>query len=81
VAFAALLCFKHIFLYVAPAYFCYLLRAYCVPRDPVSGTFRCNLLPSWIELGCVLTDCLGLMLSLQASCGSRWATSSNSASA
>jgi alpha-1,3-glucosyltransferase len=31
--FAALLCFKHIYLYLAPAYFVYLLRAYCLhPR-------------------------------------------------
>ncbi|KAF2003169.1 glycosyltransferase family 57 protein [Amniculicola lignicola CBS 123094] len=28
--FAALLCFKHIYLYLAPAYFIYLLRAYCL---------------------------------------------------
>ncbi|KAF2270098.1 hypothetical protein CC78DRAFT_574215 [Lojkania enalia] len=28
--FAALLCFKHIYLYLAPAYFVYLLREYCV---------------------------------------------------
>ena len=28
--FAALLCFKHIYIYLAPAYFVYLLRAYCL---------------------------------------------------
>lgn len=28
--FACLLCFKHIFLYLAPAYFVFLLRAYCL---------------------------------------------------
>lgn len=28
--FAALLCMKHIYLYLAPAYFVYLLRAYCL---------------------------------------------------
>jgi len=28
--FAILLCFKHIYLYIAPAYFIYLLRAYCL---------------------------------------------------
>ncbi|KAF1833532.1 hypothetical protein BDW02DRAFT_599008 [Decorospora gaudefroyi] len=28
--FAALLCFKHIYLYLAPAYFAYLLRVYCL---------------------------------------------------
>ncbi|KXL47901.1 glycosyltransferase family 57 protein [Acidomyces richmondensis BFW] len=32
--FAALLCFKHIYLYLAPAYFVYLLRTYCLgPRS------------------------------------------------
>ncbi|KAF2675483.1 dolichyl glycosyltransferase [Microthyrium microscopicum] len=32
--FAALLCFKHIYLYLAPAYFIFLLRAYCLkPRS------------------------------------------------
>lgn len=30
ILFAVLLCFKHIFLYLAPAYFVYLLRAYCL---------------------------------------------------
>lgn len=30
ILFAALLCFKHIYLYLAPAYFVYLLRAYCL---------------------------------------------------
>lgn len=30
--FAAILCFKHIFLYLAPAYFVYLLRAYCLSQ-------------------------------------------------
>lgn len=30
VLFAALLCFKHIYLYLAPAYFVYLLRVYCL---------------------------------------------------
>lgn len=30
ILFAVLLCFKHIYLYLAPAYFVYLLRAYCL---------------------------------------------------
>ena len=34
IVFAALLCFKHIYLYLAPAYFVYLLRSYCLgPRS------------------------------------------------
>jgi alpha-1,3-glucosyltransferase len=33
--FAVLLCFKHIFLYLAPAYFVYLLRVYCLDTESV----------------------------------------------
>lgn len=33
--FAALLCFKHIYLYLAPAYFVYLLRGYCLSSKSV----------------------------------------------
>jgi alpha-1,3-glucosyltransferase len=33
--FAALLCFKHIYLYLAPAYFVYLLRAYCLGHKSI----------------------------------------------
>lgn len=34
IVFASLLCLKHIYLYLAPAYFVYLLRAYCLgPRS------------------------------------------------
>lgn len=33
--FAALLCFKHIYLYLAPAYFVFLLRAYCLAPKSV----------------------------------------------
>ena len=32
VLFAVLLCFKHIYLYLAPAYFVYLLRVYCLGK-------------------------------------------------
>ena len=35
IVFAALLCFKHIYLYLAPAYFVYLLRAYCLGRKSI----------------------------------------------
>ncbi|KAL2271615.1 hypothetical protein VTJ83DRAFT_986 [Remersonia thermophila] len=46
-AFAALLCMKHIYLYLAPAYFVFLLRAYCLaPRS----FFRIQLL-NCVKLG------------------------------
>jgi alpha-1,3-glucosyltransferase len=35
VLFATLLCFKHIYLYLAPAYFVYLLRAYCLDSKSI----------------------------------------------
>lgn len=35
ILFAVLLCFKHIYLYLAPAYFVYLLRAYCLSPKSV----------------------------------------------
>lgn len=35
VLFAALLCLKHIYLYLAPAYFVYLLRVYCLDRRSI----------------------------------------------
>jgi alpha-1,3-glucosyltransferase len=33
--FATLLCFKHIYLYLAPAYFVYLLRVFCLDAKPM----------------------------------------------
>ena len=33
--FAVLLCFKHIYLYLAPAYFTYLLRSYCLSQKSI----------------------------------------------
>ena len=48
--FAVLLCLKHIYLYLAPAYFIYLLRAYCLGQKSIfSIRFR---------------NCLGLGLGL-----------------
>lgn len=45
--FGALLCFKHIYLYLAPAYFVFLLRAYCLSARSV---FRIKLL-NCVKLG------------------------------
>ena len=45
--FAVLLCFKHIYLYLAPAYFIFLLRAYCLSQKSI---FRIRL-GNCIKLG------------------------------
>lgn len=47
ILFAVLLCFKHIYLYLAPAYFVYLLRTYCLHPKSV---FRLRLLNT-LQLG------------------------------
>ena len=48
VVFAILLCLKHIYLYLAPAYFIYLLRVYCLHPESV---LRPRLLNA-VKLGC-----------------------------
>tara|TARA_R110002003_G_scaffold116_17_gene10225 strand:- start:20936 stop:21541 length:606 start_codon:yes stop_codon:yes gene_type:complete len=48
--FAVLLCFKHIYLYLAPAYFVYLLRAYCLGQRETFPHFNIRLL-NCVKLG------------------------------
>lgn len=48
VTFAILLCFKHIFIYIAPAYFIYLLRSYCM-----ASTFG-SFVPRLTKLGALV---------------------------
>jgi alpha-1,3-glucosyltransferase len=48
--FAVLLCFKHIYLYLAPAYFVYLLRAYCLGQRETFPYFNIRLL-NCVKLG------------------------------
>ncbi len=52
--FAALLCMKHIYLYLAPAYFVYLLRTYCF-----SSKFRIQFL-NCFKLGSGIIGIFGL---------------------
>jgi alpha-1,3-glucosyltransferase len=56
--FAALLCFKHIFLYAAPAFFVFLLRYYCMVQAPTAevAVFR------FLSLGTVVLTIFGLTL-------------------
>lgn len=58
VLFAILLCFKHIYLYLAPAYFVYLLRVYCLTRTDV---FRVQLL-NVVKLGISIVTVFALAL-------------------
>ena len=60
--FAALLCFKHIYLYLAPAYFVYLLRAYCLNQKSM---FR-------IRFGNCVKLALGLVGIFGAAFGPFW---------
>ncbi|KAJ1650672.1 glycosyl transferase [Dispira simplex] len=46
--FSVLLNFKHIYAYVAPAYFVYLLSGYCLGRDPVLAPIK-RTPTSWLE--------------------------------
>jgi hypothetical protein len=48
--FATLLCFKHIYLYLAPAYFVYLLRVYCLGERSSFPYFRIRFF-NCIKLG------------------------------
>jgi alpha-1,3-glucosyltransferase len=43
-AFAALLCMKHIYLYLAPAYFVFLLRTYCLSQKKITRVKFLNCL-------------------------------------
>lgn len=54
--FAALLCLKHIYLYLAPAYFVYLLRAYCLSQKSM---FRIRF-NNCIKLGFGLVATFGI---------------------
>ena len=56
IIFAVLLCFKHIYLYLAPAYFVYLLRAYCLSSQSI---FRIRFV-NCIKLGLSLAAVFGV---------------------
>ncbi len=58
ILFAVLLCMKHIYLYLAPAYFVFLLRAYCLSRKSVWGIRFRNV----FKLGSSILAIFGLAL-------------------
>ena len=55
ILFATLLCFKHIYLYLAPAYFVYLLRGYCLSPKSI---FRIRF-ANCVKLGASLAAVFG----------------------
>lgn len=55
--FAALLCMKHIYAYMAPAYFVFLLRAYCLNPRSIFG------MPQWLN-GIKLGGGIGAILAV-----------------
>ncbi len=56
ILFAGLLCLKHIYLYLAPAYFVYLLRVYCLGRKSIFDIRWANI----AKLGASITSVFGL---------------------
>ncbi|KAF2763453.1 family 57 glycosyltransferase [Pseudovirgaria hyperparasitica] len=59
IIFAALLCLKHIYLYLAPAYFVYLLRAYCLSPDNILRPRITNCLKLGISIGVIFVASFG----------------------
>lgn len=59
VVFAALLCLKHIYLYLAPAYFVYLLRAYCLGPQSIYDIRFFNCIRLGLAIGVVAALAFG----------------------
>ena len=60
--FATLLCLKHIYLYLAPAYFVYLLRAYCLGQKSILRICFGNSLKLAVGLACIFGAAFGPFL-------------------
>jgi alpha-1,3-glucosyltransferase len=59
VLFAILLCLKHIYLYIAPAYFVYLLRQYCLSPKNMFRPQLLNIIKLGVSLAVVFGAALG----------------------
>ena len=57
--FAALLCLKHIYLYLAPAYFVFLLRAYCLSPRSIFRIQFTNCVKLGLGIGAVFATAFG----------------------
>ncbi|KAK6543871.1 glycosyl transferase, variant 2 [Orbilia ellipsospora] len=64
ILFAILLCFKHIYLYIAPAYFAYLLRKYCLGEN----LFDIQIV-NCIKLGSAIVSIFGVAFGYFAAIG------------
>lgn len=58
-AFAALLCMKHIYVYLAPAYFVFLLRTYCLSPKSIFRPQWLNCLKLGSGIGAILAIAFG----------------------
>jgi alpha-1,3-glucosyltransferase len=59
ISFAALLCLKHIYLYLAPAYFVFLLRAYCLSPQSIFRIQFANCVKLGLGIGTVFASAFG----------------------
>lgn len=59
IMFAALLCLKHIYLYLAPAYFVYLLRVYCLSRKSIFNVRLTNAIKLGLSIATVFIIAFG----------------------
>jgi alpha-1,3-glucosyltransferase len=57
--FAALLCLKHIYLYLAPAYFVFLLRTYCLSAKSILQIKFANCLRLGLGIICIFVAAFG----------------------
>lgn len=59
ILFAALLCLKHIYLYLAPAYFVFLLRAYCLSPQSIFRIQFANCVKLGVGIGAIFASAIG----------------------
>jgi alpha-1,3-glucosyltransferase len=59
ITFAILLCLKHIYLYLAPAYFVYLLRVYCLSKKSIFRIRFGNAIKLGLSIGTVFALAFG----------------------
>jgi alpha-1,3-glucosyltransferase len=57
--FAALLCMKHIYLYLAPAYFIFLLRAYCLSPRSIFRILFLNCVKLGVGIAAIVAAAFG----------------------